>query len=253
MCRIAKHAHAVSQLGPTGELINGLTISFSVSHYRQFHTMSLDPQAIASSWLADYGAAFATQDLDTLTGLFLPDGWLRDLLVFTWDNRSLEGREKIKAFLHPTLSGAQVSGFKLDESAHIAPMTSVIAQIQARDVEFACSFECLRGPGRGYVRLLADADGKYRALAVLMMLSDLRGHEEIGTLHLRDEADSAGHNTQKEFADWVKEVETNPYVLIGMSHTLYSVAPSLTLHFQSVGPRLACRSLPVSNKWASRP
>ncbi|PIL37039.1 hypothetical protein GSI_00731 [Ganoderma sinense ZZ0214-1] len=179
--------------------------------------MSLDPQVIASSWLADCSSAFATQDLDALTGLFLLDGWLRDLLVFTWDNRSLEGREKIKAFLLPTLSDAQVSGFKLDESAYLAPRTSDIPQIQATDIEFAYNFECRRGPGRGYVRLLADADGEYRALAVLMMLYDLRGHEEISTLHLRDEADSAGHNTQKEFADWVKEVETNPYVLIGTS------------------------------------
>ncbi|KAI1795122.1 FAD/NAD(P)-binding domain-containing protein [Ganoderma leucocontextum] len=187
--------------------------------------MSLNPQAIASSWLADYGAAFATHDLDTLTALFLPDGWLRDLLVFTWNNHSLEGREKIKAFLLPTLSGAQVSGFKLDESAHLAPRTSVIPQIQATDIELAYTFECLRGPGRGYVRLLADTDGKYKALAVLMMLSDLRGHEEIRTLHLRGEVGSAGHNTQKEFADWVEQVETNPYVLIvGAAQTGLQVA-----------------------------
>nr|VWO95175.1 N/A [Ganoderma boninense] len=90
----------------------------------------LNPQVVASSWLADYSAAFATQNLDALAGLFLPDGWLRDLLVFTWDTRSLEGREKIKAFLLPTLSGAQVSDFKLDESAHLMPRTSDILKFR---------------------------------------------------------------------------------------------------------------------------
>ena len=216
--------------------------------------MPLDPHAIASSWLVDYSAAFATQDLDALTGLFLPDGWLRDLLVFTWDNRSLEGREKIKAFLQPTVSGAQVSGFKLDESVHLTPRTSVIHQIQTEDVEFAYTFECLRGPGRGYVRLLVDADGKYRALVVLMMISDLRGHEEIRTLHLRNEAND-GHNTQKAFTDWVKEVETDPYVLIGITQSFFAqgIAPQLILHCQLAPHKLACRSLRVSSKWACRP
>ena len=64
--------------------------------------------------------------------------------------------------------------------------------------------------------ILADADGEYRALTVMMLLSDLWGHEESPTLHLREDAAGvAGHDMQKEFADWVKEVEAKPYVLIG--------------------------------------
>ena len=53
-------------------------------------------------------------------------------------------------------------------------------------------------------------------LTVMMMLSDLWGHEESPTLHLREDAAGvAGHDMQREFADWVKEVEAKPYVLIG--------------------------------------
>ena len=178
--------------------------------------MSLNPQAIASSWFTAFSAALADGDLETIAERFLPDGWFRDLLVFTWDSRSLEGRERIKTFLAPTLSGAQVTDFRLEESLHLAPHTSFIPQIQATDVEFGYTFKCIRGPGRGYVRLLADTDGEYRALTVMMLLSDLWGHEESPTLHLREDAAGvAGHDMQKEFADWVKEVEAKPYVLIG--------------------------------------
>ncbi|KAI0750653.1 dimethylaniline monooxygenase (N-oxide-forming) [Daedaleopsis nitida] len=177
--------------------------------------MAADSHSIASSWLAALTSAITSGDIDALSTLFLPDGWLRDLLVFTWDLRSLEGREKIRAFLSPTLSEAQVSSIKLDADVNLAPRSSFIAQLQAHDVEFGITFECRRGHGRGYVRLLPDAVGEYKALTVLMMLSDLHGYEETNTLILRDEL-AADHSkdASEEFEKWVSETETKPYVLI---------------------------------------
>ncbi|TBU32891.1 FAD/NAD(P)-binding domain-containing protein [Dichomitus squalens] len=216
--------------------------------------MTLSPQAIASSWFNAFSAAFTVGDLDALAGLFLPDGWFRDLLVLTWDSRSLEGREKIKAFLSPTISGAQATDFKVEESSHLAPHTSFIPQIQTTDIEFGYTFKCSRGPGRGFVRLLADrdGDGEYRALTVMMMLSDLWGHEESPTLHLREDvAGVAGRNMQREFADWVKEVETKPYVLIvGAAQTGLHVAA----RFKQMGlPTLVIERTPrIGDVWRKR-
>lgn len=178
--------------------------------------MALDPPIIASSWLAAFTAACDTSDLDALSDLFLPDGWLRDLLVFTWDVRSMEGRPKIREFLAPRLPKASITNIKLQETQHLAPHTSAIPQLQVNDVEFGFTFDCSRGRGEGYVRLLQDTDGSQRALTVFMMLADLRGHEEIRTLLLRDDLTGIpGRDMQQEFADWVAQAETNPYVLIG--------------------------------------
>ena len=179
--------------------------------------MTVDPHTIASTWLAAFASAVEAGNIDTLTKLFLPDGWLRDLLVSTWDNRSLEGREKIRTFLSTTLLTSQLSDIKLSETAHLAPRTSFIAQIQTADVEFAFNFECAHGHGQGYARLIPDQDGDHKAFTVLLALCDLHGHEESKTLvHREDLTGVPDRNMQEEFASWVEQVETKPYVLIGM-------------------------------------
>ncbi|KAI0698553.1 dimethylaniline monooxygenase (N-oxide-forming) [Cerioporus squamosus] len=178
--------------------------------------MTLNPHSIASSWLVAFASAVDAADIDVLAELFLPDGWLRDLLVSTWDNRSLEGREKIRGFLKSsTLATAQLTSINLDDTAHLAPRTSFIAQLQSADVEFAFTFECAHGHGQGYVRLLPDGNGDHKAFTVMLMLSDLHGHEESRTLILREDLTGVpGRNMQEEFADWVAQVESKPYVLV---------------------------------------
>lgn len=68
------------------------------------YTMSPNPQTVASTWLSNCKSALQKADVNAFANLFLPDGWLRDLLVFTWDIRSLAGREKISSYLAKTLS-----------------------------------------------------------------------------------------------------------------------------------------------------
>ncbi len=179
--------------------------------------MTADPHSIASSWLAAFASAVDAADIDALAELFTPDGWLRDLLVSTWDNRSLEGREKIHGFLSSTLAAAELNNIKLDDTDYLAPRTSFIAQLQSPDVESAFTFECAHGHGQGYVRLLPDGTGDHKAFTVMLMLSELHGHEESNTLILREDLTGVpGRNMQEEFADWVTQVERKPYVLVGM-------------------------------------
>ncbi|KAI0663308.1 FAD/NAD-P-binding domain-containing protein [Cubamyces menziesii] len=177
--------------------------------------MVFDPKLIASSWLAALASASRAADVSAFGELFLSNGWLRDLLVFTWDLRSLQGRNTVKAYLTDALSNAQIAELRLDSNPHLQTQSSFIPQIHAIDVELAFVFECRNGHGRGYARLLPDQDGAFRAFTVMMMLSDLRGYEELGTLPLRDDLTGIpGRDMQKEIAEWTKEVETKPYVLI---------------------------------------
>ncbi|KAH9836252.1 FAD/NAD-P-binding domain-containing protein [Rhodofomes roseus] len=62
-----------------------------------------DLQDKASTWLSKFAHAAFRVDIDAVVDCFIPGGWLRDALVFTWNTRSLEGREKIAAYLANTL------------------------------------------------------------------------------------------------------------------------------------------------------
>ena len=178
--------------------------------------MALDVQVIANKWLAAFSEALVNSDAATFSNLILPNGWLRDVLVLTWNYRSLSGREKILQYVSAHISRARITDVKLNESTHLAPKVLEVPQLGATGAEFAFTFECDRGHGRAYVRLLPDEDGAYRALTVMLELVDLPGHEELSTLPLRDDLTGIpGRDMQREFAEWVRQVETNPYVLIG--------------------------------------
>lgn len=185
-------------------------------------TMDADPRLIANEWLSTFTAAIGSNDYDALAQTILVDGWLRDILVFTWDIRSLEGRDRIASYLSITLSSAAVSAIKLDDSPFLAPRSFELPLKQASGVEAAFTFECAHGRARGNVRILPDVDGNYKAFTLMTELFDLPGHEEQGTLPLRDDLTGIpGRDMQQEFVDWVKKVESNPYALIGnvMLHT----------------------------------
>ncbi|KAI9066766.1 FAD/NAD-P-binding domain-containing protein [Trametes sanguinea] len=133
--------------------------------------------------------------------MFLPRGWLRDLLVFTWDTRALAGREKIYSYLRDMLQDAQISNMEIYHDRYTSPQMYFNTQVHSilgDIVNFAFTFECSKGHGRGYTTLHLNADQTYSASSMMMMLSDITGHEE-----LRDAA-------------WVdpEEIETRPYVLI---------------------------------------
>ncbi len=171
--------------------------------------MALNPLLTSSHWLSACSSALRSADVTALADLFLPNGWLRDILVFTWDIRSLEGREKITAYLADRLLDARVTDVQLDNTPQLAPR-------RALGVEFAFTFECRRGHGRAYVRLVLDSDGEHRAFTMLTELADLRGYEELGRLPLRDDITGVpGKDMQKDYADMVHTVEANPHVIIG--------------------------------------
>ncbi|KAI0677129.1 FAD/NAD-P-binding domain-containing protein [Trametes maxima] len=213
---------------------------------------ALDTYRVATGWLTSFGDALSRNDAAAAAELFLPDGWLRDVLVFTWDFRALSGREKILSYLSDFLVPSKIIDVQLDDRLHLSPRESTVPQLHATGVEVAFTFECARGPGRAYARLLPDEGGNFKSLTLLMELKDLRGHEEKTTLALRDDVTGVpGRDMQKEFAEWVQEVETRPHVLIvGGAQTGLQVAAQ----FKQMGiPALVIeRCERVGDNWRKR-
>lgn len=143
------------------------------------------PSEVAAQWLPQYAKAISAGDAAAVADLILPVGWFRDVLTFTWDLRSLEGTEKITAYLSEHLKPGDVSELRLVDDIHCIPSLSPkTAWSDIVCVEAAFTYETKIAHGRGYVRLVRAGDeGPWKAASVCMMVFDLKGHEESGFEH----------------------------------------------------------------------
>jgi putative flavoprotein involved in K+ transport len=125
--------------------------------------LSTHPTQAASAWLADLTSALERQDIEAAVALFEPDSYWRDLVAFTWNIRTQEGPEAIRAMLKARLSDTRPTAFAVEGQATEAG--GVI------DAWF--TFETAVARGRGHLRL---RDGK--AWTLLTTMTELKGFEE---------------------------------------------------------------------------
>lgn len=141
---------------------------------------SVNAKAIAESWLKDFSDAVISGNSHALVSkTFLPNGWLRDVLIFTWDSRSLHGHDKIAAYLAKTLPSAKITNIALDETPGLFP--SFFPSTVGKGIELSFRFETPISFGRGLARLVAEEPSTtMKALSVFVVMEDLKGHEEAG-------------------------------------------------------------------------
>jgi putative flavoprotein involved in K+ transport len=116
-----------------------------------------------ANWLRDFNAALAAEDADAAAELFATDAFWRDLVALTWNLKTLEGRDQIRAMLSATLAYARPLNFIASEPPAAADGV----------IEAWLEFETEVGRGRGHLRL---RDGT--AWTLLTTLTELKGHEE---------------------------------------------------------------------------
>lgn len=138
-----------------------------------------DADTAASSWLASFGHAAETGDVKALVSAFLPAGYLRDMLVFTWDNRTLHGHDGISSFLNSTLPKMSITNVRLDEREYFQPTYGEIGP-RVFAVSAGFTFETSIANVKGYARLVADDEKQWKALSVFTMIDALKGHPERG-------------------------------------------------------------------------
>ncbi len=163
------------------------------------------PSSAATSWLDTFDAALRAGDAAGASALFAIESFWRDLVAFTWNIKTLEGRDEIAAMLDATLSRTGPSGWRLAE-----PATEADGVLTAW-----IDFETAVGRGHGLIRL---REGKCWTL--LTTLTELKGHEEK-----RGPTREAGtaHGVQRDRKSWLERrqaeeaelgVTTQPYCLI---------------------------------------
>jgi putative flavoprotein involved in K+ transport len=148
--------------------------------------LTQDPTGAAASWLADFAAALARNDVDAAVELFEPEAFWRDLVAFTWNIKTQEGAEAIRAMLNARLADTRPSGFAVEGEG-----TEADGVVDAWFV-----FETGVARGRGHLRL---RDGK--AWTLLTTMTELKGFEEK-TGERR--AKGAEHGVQRGRKSWLE-------------------------------------------------
>lgn len=142
---------------------------------------------------------------------FLPDGWLRDVLTFTWDTRTLEGRSNIVAYLRDKLLTANISNVVLCDDQYFRPAFAQSDLV----VEFGYTYETPIAFGKGFVQLRRDNNfaKEWKGYIVSMMLMDLKGHEEVSGR--RNVEDVLRGRTWGEYqTEQRSRIESDPHVVI---------------------------------------
>ncbi|OBC12473.1 FAD-dependent oxidoreductase [Mycobacterium sp. 852013-50091_SCH5140682] len=143
---------------------------------------TLSPQERVDAWLADFESALAERDIDRVVGKFATDSFWRDLVAFTWNLKTVEGRHGISGMLTERLDDTAPSGFRTAE----APTEDLDGEhvITSAFIEF----ETAVGRGKGHLRLRDD-----EGWTLLTTLQELKGHEErkgatrvLGAVHGSD-------------------------------------------------------------------
>ncbi len=163
------------------------------------------PHGRVSTWIADFGSALEARDVEALKALFAADCHWRDLVAFTWNIRTVEGRDAVGDLAAATMDAVNPTGFAIDGEA-----TEADGVAEAWFV-----FETDAARGRGHVRLNDEG-----AWTVLTTAQELRGHEERkgptrerGVEHgIRKGRETWAEARAREQAEMGRDVQ--PYVLI---------------------------------------
>ena len=163
------------------------------------------PKARVDAWLADFEAALAARDVQRAAGMFATDSFWRDLVSFTWNIKTVEGRDGIADMLCSRLDDTDPSGFRTSEEPTEADGVT----------EAWIEFETATGRAKGQLRLTDEG-----AWTLLTTLYELKGHEEPKGAR---RPMGAEHGANRDRETWTEKREreakelgytTQPYTLI---------------------------------------
>ena len=125
--------------------------------------LDIAPSKQATMWLGNFSRALVDADIEAATELFVDDCYWRDLLTFTWNVKTLEGKEAIAEMLSVTLKTAKPSNLRIEGEP----------AVDGDMIEAWFSFETAVAFGTGVFRLRGG-----RCRTMFTMMRDLKGFEE---------------------------------------------------------------------------
>jgi putative flavoprotein involved in K+ transport len=163
--------------------------------------------AVATDVLNRFGAALAAGDVPAALELFQADCYWRDLVAFTWNLKTLEGKEQIGDMLRAQLGDARPENWRIADGEEASETGDVI--------ESWIEFETALARGYGQIRIKEG-----RIWTLLTTMQELKGFEE--PMGVRRPA-GARHGIDPGRKTWAEEraeeaaelgVSRQPYCLI---------------------------------------
>ena len=155
----------------------------------------------ANEWLATFGAALERRDASA-AALFEEAGYWRDLIAFTWNIKTMEGRGAIASMLSATLERVRPAAWRVDGPATMA----------GEIVEAWFTFETAIGRGKGLFRLKGG-----RCWTLLTAMTELKGFEEPrGPMRTK----GTEHGAFKNRKNWL-ERKSDDEATLGYGHQPY--------------------------------
>ena len=162
------------------------------------------PTGRVSTWLSRFGDALEAGNIAAAVDLFDDDCYWRDLVSFTWNIKTMEGKPAIADMLGATLARVKPTNWAIEGDATGGDVT-----------EAWITFETELARGRGQIRLKGD-----RCWTLLTTMVELKGHEEPRGSNRPLGVD---HGQHKDLLNWAEQrakeqaelgYATQPYVLI---------------------------------------
>ncbi|CAB3792058.1 NAD(P)/FAD-dependent oxidoreductase [Pararobbsia alpina] len=136
-----------------------------------------NPNETVSGVLEKLDTALQRGDAKTAAELFEPDGFWRDLVTFTWNIKTMEGRQQIADMLSAQLAAIKPSSWRIAEGEQASEADGL--------AQSWITFETATARGNGFIRI---RNGQIWTL--LTAMSELKSHEEpkgfqrpMGALH----------------------------------------------------------------------
>ena len=165
------------------------------------------PTTRVQALLDTLGAALESGRIDDAVNLFAEECYWRDLVAFTWNLKTVEGRDEVRDMLQSQLSTAKPSNWRVAAGEEATEADGVL--------ESWISFETATGRGYGLVRFRNGL-----VWTLLTALAELKGHEEksgftrpLGAKH----GQNLGAKTWKEEREEEERTlgyEKQPYTVI---------------------------------------
>ncbi|MEQ1950457.1 NAD(P)/FAD-dependent oxidoreductase [Mesorhizobium sp. CN2-181] len=149
------------------------------------------PNKKLSDLLDKFGGALAAGDIDAAVDCFQEDCYWRDLVTFTWNIKTMEGRDQVRDMLKSQLSLTKPSNWSIAEGEDATENEGLL--------EGWISFETEGARGFGQIRV---RDGKIWTLLTTMV--ELKGFEEPAGF---DRPLGAKHGAGRNRPTWKEERE----------------------------------------------
>ena len=164
------------------------------------------PSKKLTDLLDRFGTALGAGDIDKAVDCFQDDCYWRDLVTFTWNIKTMEGKDQIRAMLESQLSAVKPSHWRIAEGEDATGDDALI--------EGWISFETDVARGFGHIRLKNG-----RIWTLLTTMAELKGHEEKAG-YTRPMGAKHGHG--KDRKSW-KEEREEEVTELGFSRQPYTV------------------------------